>query len=120
MKQRVISVLTLFTSASTLICCALPALLVTLGMGAAFSSFLSQFPQLIWISENKGMVFFVAGVCLSVAGYFQWRAQYEPCPVDPKLREACLWSRRWGLRLYIVSLVLFLIGFFFGFLITLF
>jgi hypothetical protein len=118
--KKLISFLTLFTSASTLICCALPVALVSLGLGASFAGFLSQFPQLIWFSESKGMVFLVAGLCLSVAGYFQWRAQYEPCPVDPVLREACLWSRRWGLRLYLASLGLFLIGFFFGFLITLF
>lgn len=120
MKQRLISFLTLFTSASTLLCCALPAVLVSLGMGAAFSGFLSQFPQLIWISENKVAVFAVAAVCLTVAGFFQWRAQYEPCPIDPKLRDACMWSRRWGLRLYLASLGLFLVGFFFGFLVTLF
>ncbi len=120
MKQRFLSFLTLFTSASTLVCCALPALLVSLGMGAAFSGFLSQFPQLIWFSENKGIVFSVAAVSLSVAGYFQWRAQFEPCPIDPALRDACMSSRQRGLRLYLASLAIFFIGFFFGFLITLF
>jgi hypothetical protein len=119
-KQQVLSFLTLFTSASTLVCCVLPAALVSLGMGAALSGFLSQFPQLIWISENKQVVFTVAVICLTVAGFFQWRAQFAPCPVDPSLREVCLWSRRWGLRIYLVSLALFFTGFFFGFLITLF
>lgn len=116
--KKLWSFLTLFASASTLLCCALPALLVSLGMGAAFSSFLSQFPQLIWLSENKNSVFCVAGLSLAVAGYFQWRAQFEPCPIDPQLRDACLWSRRWGLRLYVCSVLIFFIGFFFAFLIA--
>jgi hypothetical protein len=116
--KRTGAFLTLFLSLSTLLCCALPALLVALGFGAAFSSFLSQFEQLIWISENKNIVFLLAGISLALAGYSQWRAQSEVCPVDPQLREACLWSRRWGLRIYLASLLFFLVGFFFAFLIT--
>lgn len=118
--KKVLSYFSLLTSMSTLLCCALPALLVSLGMGATLSTFLSQVPQLIWFSEKKLIVFTFAGLSLLVAGYFQWRSQYDPCPVDPELRRQCLWVRKWGLRLYLASLTLFCIGFFFAFLITLF
>lgn len=118
--KKVISYFSLFTSMSTLLCCALPALLVSLGLGATLSTFLSQFPQVIWFSEQKLFVFAFAGISLTIAGYFQWRSQYEACPTDPQLREQCLWTRKWGLRIYLVSLTLFFIGFFFAFLITLF
>ena len=47
------SVASLFASSSTLICCALPALLVALGAGAALSSLVSAVPQLVVLSEHK-------------------------------------------------------------------
>jgi hypothetical protein len=48
-----LSALSLFTSFSTLICCALPALLVALGAGAVLSTLVSHVPQLVWVSEHK-------------------------------------------------------------------
>ena len=83
------NILTLFTSGSTLICCALPATLVAIGSAATLASLVSSFPQLIWISEHKGLVFGLAGVMLAIAGYLQWQARNAPCPADPALTEVC-------------------------------
>ena len=47
------SAVSLFASSSTLVCCALPALLVAVGAGAALSSLVSAVPQLVWLSEHK-------------------------------------------------------------------
>ena len=106
---------TLATSASTLVCCALPALLVALGAGAVLASAVSVFPQLVWISEHKIEVFVLAGVMLSVAGVLQWRAKSLPCPIDPALRNACMRSRKISLIIYWVSVAIFAIGGFFAF-----
>jgi hypothetical protein len=46
------SVFTLFASSSTLICYAIPALLVTLGAGATLSTFISIFPKIVWILDG--------------------------------------------------------------------
>lgn len=43
-KQAFLPTLSLFTSVGTLLCCALPALLVTLGAGAVFASLVKQCP----------------------------------------------------------------------------
>ena len=107
--------ITLATSASTLICCALPALLVALGAGAVLASAVSVFPQLVWISEHKIEVFVLAGVMLSVAGYLQWRAKSLPCPIDPVLRDVCISSRKISLVIYSLSVVIFAVGGFFAF-----
>jgi hypothetical protein len=112
--------LSIFTSASTLVCCALPALLVTLGAGATLASLVGMFPQLVWLSENKALVFGVAGVMLAVAGYFQWRARFAPCPADAALAAACTRQRRVSKAIYAVSVVLYLIGGFFAFVAPLF
>ena len=102
--------LTIFTSASTLLCCALPALLVALGAGAALASFVGVFPQIVWVSENKTLVFVVAGVMLAVAGYLQYRARFLPCPADAALAKACARQRRVSNVIYFASLALYVIG----------
>lgn len=93
--------LSLFASSGTLVCCALPALLVTLGAGAALSSLIALFPQVVWLSEHKAELFAFAGAVLLVGGWLQWRNRFAPCPVDPALREACLRTRKMSFRLYL-------------------
>ena len=63
-NNKVIDFLTLFTSASTLFCCALPALLVTIGAGSVMAGLVSNVPQLIWLSKHKTLVFVFAGSML--------------------------------------------------------
>ena len=100
----------IFTSASTLVCCAIPALLVALGAGAALASLVGIFPQIVWVSENKTMVFIAAGAMLAVAGYLQYRARYLPCPVDPALAAACSRQRRVSNVIYFVSIAIYVVG----------
>jgi hypothetical protein len=114
-----VSVLSLFASSSTLICCALPALLVALGAGAALSGLMGAFPQIVWLSEHKISLFITAGVLLAASGWLQWRNRYAPCPVDPALRDACLRTRKVSLRVYWVSVGIYLVGGFFAFVLPL-
>ena len=114
-QSKAASLLSLFASGSTLVCCALPALLVGLGAGAALSSLVSAVPQLVWLSEHKAEVFFAASVMLAFAGFMQWRARTLPCPVDPALAAACTRARKMSLWIYLVSLAIYLIGGFFAF-----
>ena len=118
-EQRVGSRLTwfsIFTSASTLLCCALPALLVALGAGAALATVVGAVPQIVWVSEHKTLVFVGAGVMLAVAGYLQYRARFLPCPADPALAAACSRQRRVSNVIYFVSLAIYVIGVSFAFL----
>jgi uncharacterized iron-regulated membrane protein len=109
------NILSLFTSGSTLICCALPATLVAIGSAATLASLVSNFPQLIWISEHKAVVFGLAGAMLVIAGYLQWRARNSPCPADPALVAVCAKTRKNALRVYWLSVAIFAIGAFFAF-----
>ncbi|PRC90728.1 hypothetical protein [Solimicrobium silvestre] len=109
------SLLSLFTSGGTLICCALPALLVALGAGATLSSLISFVPQLVWFSENKTGVFGTATVMLIISGIMQWRARSLPCPLDPVLAVACARARKTSLLIYLFSVGMYLLGGFFAF-----
>jgi hypothetical protein len=109
------NILSLFTSGSTLICCALPATLVAIGSAATLTSLISNFPQLIWISEHKSLVFGLAGAMLAIAGYLQWQARNAPCPVDPALAVVCTKTRKNALLVYWLSVGIFSVGVFFAF-----
>jgi hypothetical protein len=109
------NILSLFTSGSTLICCALPATLVAIGSAATLASLVSSFPQLIWISEHKALVFSLAGAMLTIAGYLQWRARNAPCPVDAALAAVCAKTRKNALLIYWLSVAIFAVGAFFAF-----
>lgn len=117
-KESLINYLTLFGSMGTLLCCALPSLLVSLGMGAVMAGLASNVPGLIWVSENKTAVFIFAGAMLALNGLLLWRNRNAPCPIDPKLREACISGRKFSARIYFVSLGVFLVGFFFAYIAT--
>lgn len=112
---RKANILSLFTSGSTLICCALPATLVAIGSAATLTALVGNFPQLIWISEHKGLVFGLAGAMLAIAGYLQWQARNAPCPADAALAEVCAKTRKNALRIYWLSVGIFAVGAFFAF-----
>lgn len=114
-RQFAAPMLSLFTSAATMVCCALPALMVSLGMGAVLAGLVSDVPQLIWISQHKPLVFGAAVVLLCAAGAMLWRARGLPCPVDPAQARACKLLRRISLGIYVLSWVFFLTGSFFAF-----
>ncbi|MEY2777553.1 MAG: hypothetical protein RLY30_1651 [Pseudomonadota bacterium] len=110
MSIRRLQLFTLLTSGGTLVCCAIPALLVMLGAGAALATLMRWVPQLSWLSDYKVEIYVAALVMLSLGGYAQWRARTAPCPVDPNLRDLCLRQRRQSAWIYLVSLGLTLVG----------
>ena len=114
-KQFISPSLSLFTSLSTLICCALPTFLVTIGMGASMVSLISLFPWLLVLSEYKIQIFFVAGLLLLISFYLFWKGRNAPCPIDPIQAKMCLKLRFTNLIILIISSTIFLIGFFFAF-----
>ena len=114
-KHVLTSSFSLFTSAGTLVCCALPALFVTLGMGATLAGLTSSFPAIIWLSRYKLWVFAFAAIMLTFAGIMQWRARNMPCPADLKKAKACSRLRKISLSIWIFSLLAYLTGFFFAF-----
>jgi hypothetical protein len=115
-KRSALSWLSVFTSGSTLVCCALPAMLVALGAGAALSGLVSAVPQIVWLSEYKAPLFAAAGVMLAVAGIMQWRARRAlACPADAELAAACATTKDVSLRVWGVSAVIYLVGVFFAF-----
>ena len=114
-KSHVLPFLSLFTSIGTLVCCALPALLVTIGAGAVLAGLISTVPQLVALSTYKIELFVVAGVLVFLTGIYQWKMRNAPCPTDPKQAIACKRMRSINKYVFMLSLLLYSVGFFFAF-----
>ena len=115
LHKAILPTLTLFGSFSTLICCALPALLVSLGAGAVMIGLVSAVPQLVWVSQHKMGLFIFAGIMLITSGVARYLGRNAPCPVDMAQAKACARMRRVSLVIYVVSLLAYGVGFFFAF-----
>ncbi len=99
-NNRLLSFLSLFTSLGTLFCCALPSLLVLLGLGATVASLLSSAPWLVSLSRHKVWVFALSGLLIAGNFYYLYRlaprlqARALACPIDdPRCRTASRFSR---------------------------
>jgi len=66
-QSALLSYFSLFTSVSTLLCCALPSLLVLFGLGASVASVLSFLPWLVTLSHYKRLTFFVSGALITLS-----------------------------------------------------
>lgn len=88
MRDGAATLLTLFTSGGTLVCCALPITLVTLGFGSAVIGLTGAFPWLITLSQHKAWVFAVSATLLVFGG---WMIHHRgrSCPADPRLGRLC-------------------------------
>lgn len=114
-KSSIVSTLALFGSFSTLLCCALPALFVSLGAGAVLIGLVSAVPQLVWLSEHKTGLFIFAAIMLTISGVSRYMSRNAPCPVDPAEAKACKRLRRISFGVFCFSLAMYLVGFFFAF-----
>lgn len=79
-RAALLNYLSLFSSFSTLICCALPSVLVLFGMGTAVASLLSAAPWLVSFSRHKTWTFSIAGILIACSFVMTY-------VVAPRLRE---------------------------------
>ena len=109
LKEGGVIWLTLFSSAGTLICCALPITLVTLGLGATVAALTSTFPFLITLSEHKAWVFAFSAIMLGFSGWLLYRSG-RSCPSDPEAAALCVTAHLWNRRIYWTSVTIWCVG----------
>ena len=114
-RTVILSAATLLSSAGTLACCVIPAILVALGAGAALAGLVSAIPQLVWLSEHKPLVFGTALALLIVSGGATWYSRALPCPTEPVAAQSCQRLRRINVALYSIALTCFALGLTFAF-----
>ena len=114
-RNVVLSAATLLSSAGTLVCCVLPAILVALGAGAALAGLVTAVPQLVWLSQHKPLVFGIAFALLIVSGGATWYSRTLPCPTEPVAARSCKRLRRINVALYGIAVISFALGITFAF-----
>jgi hypothetical protein len=102
--------LSLLLCSATLVCCALPALLVLLGAGSVLASLLSWWPGLVLFSQHKPLVFSLAGLALVLAGAVLKRSAGLPCPLGAAAARRCRRRLRQARWLYGMSCLLYVLG----------
>jgi hypothetical protein len=115
--NKFLNFFSLFGSLSTLLCCALPVTLVSIGMGATFASLTSVFPQVVWLTSHKDILFVVTGILLVLSYWLMRRSETQVCPIDPGQREACQTSKKTSYYIFYFSVVMYMIGLLFSFVI---
>ena len=116
MKNKFLPFLSLFSSTSTLICCALPALLISLGLGATLASINTQTNFLVDLAKYKTLLFTIAALLLLVNGLLLYRNKTKSCPINKQLAKACQETRSWSKIIFWISVIIYAIGFFFAYL----
>lgn len=111
-----LSLFSLFSSTTTLLCCALPILLVTVGLGATLAGFVSANPWLSLFGEYKILFFSFSAILLALATFVTWRGRDAPCPTDAKAARLCTLFRKINLITLAIAYIIFITGFFFAFL----
>ena len=107
---------TLLASSTTLVCCVLPAVLVSLGAGAVVVGLVSAVPQLVWLSEHKALVFGSAALLVAASGIALWHARTLPCPTEPAIARGCMRLRRVSIVVFTLATVFLALGAGFAFL----
>jgi mercuric ion transport protein len=115
--EGLLGYLSLFTSLGTLVCCALPALFVLLGLGATVASVVSSAPWLITLSRYKNWTFTIAGLLIAANFFYVFliaprlrTKTAEKCPVDQP--SACGTASRMSRWILWFSAGVYLVGFF--------
>lgn len=116
--KRVATSFSLVAGLSTLTCCALPALFISLGLGATLASLVSTMPWLITLSQHKSIVFTVAIISLTIAAYLHWRARNQSCPIDGFQAKYCAVFKRFSWAILSVSGAAITIGGYYAFFAT--
>ena len=114
-ESRLPAYFSLFASVGTLVCCALPSLLVLIGLGATVASVLSAVPWLVELSRNKEWVFGFSGVLIAANGYYVYRLaprlQQTAEACGPGEESACTVAGRFSRVTLLASAGIYLVGF---------
>lgn len=122
-ENPILAYLSLFTSFGTLVCCALPSLLVLIGLGSTVAWVLSAAPWLVTLARHRMIVFIISGVLIASDFVYVYglaprlKVRSEGCSIE-KGRNACATATRISRVALWTAAVIYAIGFFTAFLLA--
>lgn len=118
--KKILVFLSLFGSFTTLFCCALPVLLVSLGMGGVFVMLTSTIPQIQFFGEYKLFVFIITAFLLAVGFFLTRPARIVECPIDEGQKNVCQTVKPWTRVILYISTGLYILGLIFAYVLPIF
>ena len=115
LPDTLLSFATLFFTSGTLLCCALPILLVSLGLGAGVAYTTHALPWLVTLSRHKLWIFLIAGAWLVFTAWTIYRPG-RACPTDPELARLCARADRLNRIVLWTAVGVYTVGFFMAYL----
>lgn len=116
-SSAVLGYFSLFGSLGTLLCCALPSVLVLAGLGATVASTLSALPWIVTLSHHKILTFAVSGTLIGASFvnmyWFAPRLRMRSC--SPENPGGCEEASRLSKVVLWFSATLYAAGFFVAF-----
>ncbi|HLT23394.1 MAG TPA: hypothetical protein VKZ84_08120 [Bacteriovoracaceae bacterium] len=100
----------LFTSFGTLICCAIPSLLVIVGLGSVVAGVVGEYPQFVWLSEHKAWIFTFSISMLIISQVMQRLTIKKNCDDG-----YCEVTKSWAKPIWWATLSINLIGLFWAY-----
>ena len=82
-----------------------------MGLGAVSAALFENIPFLLTLAKHKLMVFVASALILTLGGWLLYRPGRH-CPADSALAAKCASAHRWNIRIWWLSVVLWVIGFF--------
>jgi mercuric ion transport protein len=104
---------TLLVTSGTLLCCALPILMVSLGFGAVVASLNYNIPGLLFLAEHKFWTLSLSALILFFLAWVIWRPS-QNCSAEPELATQCQKAKRLNQHIFWLSIGIWCIGFFFS------
>lgn len=106
--------LALFASLGTLLCCALPVVLVALGLGSVFAAITMSAPFLVTLAAHHNWMFASSAALLALTAW--WLSRASECLADPELAATCAKVKLWTRRVLWFAVAIWLVGLFFTYL----
>lgn len=111
--------LVLFTTSTTLVCCVIPIIMVSLGFGAAVASLYGKSEILTFIGMHSHYTFILSAGILILAGWLLYRPG-RTCPSNQTLAKHCNSAHKWNAALFWLSIALWTGSFITAYLLPLF
>ena len=112
-RNDIAAIFSLFTSFSTLLCCALPAMLVALGLGAVMAGLVTSLPFLVTLTKYKEGTLLFAAAIIGVNFWLVYgrAGTNATCTIPENSAEtACETASKWSKIVLWISFAFLFIG----------
>ena len=115
--QNLVSLVALIGTSGTLVCCVIPFMIALIAGGASVANLVSVFPFIITLSQYKIYLFLFSALLIIIAIIIHYRK--PACSITHREKD-CKQISRIGYVLFLSSIIIWLMSFFFSYILPFF